>query len=335
MARTVRSTRGSLGNPKGSLSRQAERMLRAADKTERAAATMAVAARLNQDEVGRFLVSALAAELNPDLEISVPACPVTARQIIWGMDGFVAVPDPVWSGRNIQYQVPHPGIVFKGVVNAKNEAVKAADQIVQSGWYGNLGDDFERARAKVRAGQILIDYLHCMEGKAPSEFPLGSVWVAEDLVTDHCFALAADHGVTLKGFRVRQSTQFTYGELAENLGRVIAVSAFGGELEYRYSLAFCSPQYVTNIVRSMMMVVDGRASELNEETQKRLARFATMYNTLPADEQRLVRYAAEDVLKDLQAMVDMEKVEAVLAAGNGHAAASDAVAVEGVETAAA
>ena len=113
------------------------------------------------------------------------------------------------------------------------------------------------------------------------------------------------------------------------------MSAFGGELEYRYSLAFCSPQYVTNIVRSMMMVVDGRASELNEETQKRLARFATMYNTLPADEQRLVRYAAEDVLKDLQAMVDMEKVEAVLAAGNGHAAASDAVAVEGVETAAA
>lgn len=328
MARSFRTTRGTLGDPKGSLvinNRKAERLLRAADKADKAVAG-AVVTRLNQNKVGEFLVSAIAAELNPELGISIPIFPLTARQILEGMDGFVAVPDPVWKNRSAQCKVPHPGIVFLGVVNAKNSAVDEANRIIQSGWADDLGDDFERARAKVRAGQILIDYLHFLEGRNDQEFRLGFVYLAEDLITDLCFATAAESGVTLKGLRVRPSAQFTYDELVENLGGSIRVSAFEGAVEYFYRVP--PPHTVISVVRSMMLVAEGKSSQLDEEIRKRFAWFADLFAGLSDDEKRLVVYSAGDVLDDLQAAVDLAKERAALAGGNGHAdvAASDAVA---------
>lgn len=328
MARSIRTTRGNLGNPRGTLNKQAERLLRrneAADKAaSKAAATRTAVARLDRNETGEFLVSAFAAERNPDLGISVPKFPITAHQVLENMDGFVAVPDPVWKGRSVQYKVPHPGIVFLGVVNAKGEAV---NKMVVN----HSGDDFEQIRAKVRAGQILMDYLRFLEGKSGQEFHLGSVYVAGDLITEFCFAAAADQGVTMEGLRVRPNAQFTYDELAEKLGESIPVSAFGGAVEYFYRVPHSHT--IVNVVRSMVLMMEGKASQLDEEVAKHLVWFANMYGALPDDEKRLVRYSATDVLDDLQTMVDMEKARATLAGGNGHADVGEVAEAAAVETA--
>lgn len=325
MGRSIRTTRGNLGDPRGTLGKKAERMLRKNEAAEKKVGKISMT-WLDRNETGEFLVSALAAELNPDLGINVPNFPITAREVLENMDGMVGAPDPVWKDRSMQYQVPHSGIIFRGVVNAKEDAVKAADLIVQLGWADGLGDDFERARAKVRAGQILVDYLHFMEGKNSQEFPLGSVYMAEDLITDLCFATAAESGVTLKGLRVRQSAQFTYDELVENLGGSIEVSAFENALEYLYRVP--PAHAIVSVVRAMMLVAEGKGDLLDEEIRKRFTRFAGLFAGFSDDEKRLVLYSAADVLDDLQTVVDMAKARAVLAAGNGHADASDAVTEE-------
>ena len=312
------------GNGKMGLGRDAERMLRQSQQASGSGVIQPK--RLDRDAIGRFLVASLAAELNPELGITVPEFPVDSYQILTNMDQLVKVPDPIWKSRTLTYQIPHPGIVFCGVVEAKNAAHAETIAIVESGWANGVGNGLAAARAKVRAGQILVDYLHFLEGKNQSEFWLSASFVAQDILVDRCLAVAEESGVGLRFLKVRQSAQFGHEELMEYLDDVITVKALDGALEYTYHLPH--PKAVATAVRGLVIAVDGRGAD-----QKAVEYFSSM----PEDEKRLFFHMACEVLDDLMGMEipAAELATEAKAAGNGHAAASDAVAVEGVETAAA
>ena len=308
------------GNGKMGLGGKAERMLR---KSQATGVGVIQPKRLDRNEISKFLVAALADELNPDLGIFVPKMPVSAYQILMNMDRTVEAPDPVWKGRTLIYLVPHPGIVFAGVVEAKSVAHTAAIAIVESGWANGVGNGLAAARAKVRAGQIILDYFHFMEGKKKKEFGLNSVFVAQDIVTDRCLAMAEERSVALEFINIRQSAQFGHEELMENLGGSITVRAFEGALEYTYHLP--PPNAVATAVRGLVIAVEGRSSD-----QKAVQHFSRM----PEDERRLLIFSACDVLDDLAgieiatAELATEAAEAARAAGNDHSAGDEAVETE-------
>ena len=116
------------GNGKVDMSRKAERMLRQSQ-----ASGVVQPKELDHNAIGKFLVSALAAELNPELGIAVPDFPVSGCQILMNLDGLAEVPDPVWKRRTLTYQIPPRKIVFFGVVEDKNKAHAEATQIGSSG----------------------------------------------------------------------------------------------------------------------------------------------------------------------------------------------------------
>ncbi|MFY9493327.1 MAG: hypothetical protein WAP55_02540 [Minisyncoccia bacterium] len=302
------------GNGKMGLGGKAERMLRRSQAT---GVGVTQPKRLDRNETGRFLVAALADELNPDLGIFVPKFPVSAGLVLMNMDGPVEAPDPVWKGRSMTYLVPHPGIVFTGVVEAKNVAHAEAIAIVESGWANGVNNGLAAARAKVRAGQIIIDYLHFLEGKNRVEFQLNSGFVAGDIVTDRCLSVAEESGVALKFINVRQSAQFGHEELMESLGGVITIQTFGGALEYTYRLPH--PKAVATAVRGLVIAVEGRGTD-----QKAVQHFSRM----PEDERRLFIFSACDVLDDLLEMEVPEAAEATRVSGNGHDTGDEAIETE-------
>ena len=293
------------GNGKMDLGRQAERMLRQSQ------ASGVVQPRvLERNAIGKFLVASLAAELNPDLGIAVPEFPVSFYKILMNLGGQADVPDPVWKKRTLAYQIPSPRIVFFSVVEAKNVAhAETISIVVKSGWANGAGNEFAVARAKVRAGQILVDFLHFLEGKNKAEFWLNPAYVAQDIVVDRCFTTAEESGVALKFLKVRQSAQFGHEELMENLGGAIAIRAFEGALEYTYHLPH--PKVVVTAVRGLVMAVVGRSTD-----ERAVEYFAPM----PDDERRLLLHVACDVLDDLAGMEIPEAAAAAKMSGNGHEA---------------
>ncbi|MBI2465863.1 MAG: hypothetical protein HYV66_01365, partial [Candidatus Sungbacteria bacterium] len=286
---------------------QASKMLRRAAAMQEKMMIRRTVTRLDRDQLGEFLVSALAAERNPDLEIRVPQFPLTASQILQNMDVVFTAPDPDWKDRKMQFKVPHQGVVFVGVVNTKNKALEEAGQIIMSGWANGLATAFAVAQAKVRAGQILVDYLHFLEGKNESVFGLGATYVADDLVTEVCLTQAEEQGVALKDASwIRQSAQFGYEELMEDLGGTISVSAFEGELEYTYRLP--DPMSVIGAIRNLILATQGEGM-----LDWAKARFSQMSDR----EKRLFVYVAEDdVLRELYELAAAEKAATEKAGGN-------------------
>lgn len=325
MARTNRSTRGStrgtLTNPTG-LDAKASKMLGRVAAQEKVVVQPTIN-RLDWDQLGRFLISALAAELSPELEITVPDFPLTAGEVISNMDNLFEAPDPVWRNRRMQYKVPHPGVVFESVVAAKNQALADLDRITGP-WANDLGDAYATTRAKVRAGQILVNYLQSLyllersQNQKTTEliFNLINVYVAEDLVTELCLAEAEKQGVVLRDIVVRPSAQFGYEELMENLGGDIKIKAFGGKMEYTYHLP--DPISVAGAMRDLALATQGEGS-LNSVKK--------WFHKMSADEQRLFVYVVDDVLRELIELAAAEKVETENVGGNGHVA-DPAVAVE-------
>ncbi len=319
MARTsksTRSTRSSLGNPRAGFNSKADKMLRQAAAQEKPVIRTTVS-KLNRDDVGRFLVSALAAELSPELEITVPDFPLSGYQILQNMGGFFTAADPVWKGREMQYKIPHQGIVFGGVVSAKNASLGEANQIAQSGWVNGIGNAFAVARAKVRAGQIIVDYLHFLEGKKKDTFDLGSTYIADDLVTELCLLQAEEQGVVLRGISVRPSAQFGYEEIMEGLGGIVNVSAFGGGLEYAYRLP--DPMSVIGAIRNLVLATQGEG--VLDWAKER-------FGQVSAAEKRLFVHISGDVLSELYELTEVSRHAEVekIVGGNGHPVVAEPVA---------
>jgi hypothetical protein len=283
-----------MATPVSSVERKAERMLRASGAT-------AVPKNLpDRDTTGRFLVDALVAELEPDLGIVVPDYPISARDLLSNMGGEFVQSNGTWKSRSWLYKVLQAGSLFIGVVNAKNEAVKLVNRIVESGWTDPESDEYLFARAEVRAAQVLVDWFHWKEGKNKEVFFLGAAFVAQDLITDLCLSQADEEGVALSHIRVRESAQLSYETIMENLDGVVTLTAFGGALEYRYKLPH--PGSIHKVVRGLAGIVSGDVKP--DEKNEGVARWLI---GLPEAEKDLYAFSAGDVLAELKGMEEPAK----------------------------
>jgi hypothetical protein len=192
--------------------------------------------KLEKGDVGRFLVAALAAEREPDLGIVVPTFPISAAEVLASMDSTVDVPNATWKNRCWRYHVPSHRDVFFGVCDAKSVALAEANQIIEAGWINGVGNAFPIARAKVRAGQVLIDWLHFKEGRSKDELSLSATFVASIMITDLCMHDAEVSSVPLIHIKVREAAQLTYEEITENLNGGVEINAFDEVLKLRYRL---------------------------------------------------------------------------------------------------
>lgn len=201
--------------------------------------------RIDRDQLAKYMVDSLASEISGvQIGDTTPPFRFSAEQALANMDGKVAVEVGERFKTTVFNAIPHPGIIFGGIVTVKNRAVEAANLLISSGFLKERLEEYGVERRRVMVAQVLLDHFHNLKEvvdkkRTPGDNRrrLAPDKVAEFLVVEGALTRARDAEFPVDGYGVSEYFPVSVKMLEANMsptGGGVRVKAFGGVLDVEY-----------------------------------------------------------------------------------------------------
>lgn len=205
---------------------------------------------VDRDDLAYYIVEAIAGEMaGHEIGTSYERFRFTPAEAIAHMDGTVAVET---GGDRFKrqrfYGIPHPGVMFTGVVyGIKNPAVAKANELLKN-LSAQDAAQYEELCWKIRAGQVMVDFLHFGKEVADGKRQPGDITikfahkgVAKALVHMALVRLAIAENFPLQAAEVPQYFPLDWNRTVGSMSRAggkVRVTVLNGAVDVEYILPY-------------------------------------------------------------------------------------------------